>query len=136
MVYFQTKIPIWVYIGGPWHGKGWYIYGHLKYLTSTWYILRPFGTFCGYLACILPFWYVVPRKIWQPCKRVKLNWDPFTKNHSKYKRNALTCIQGSKRLGKIIINLSPFEIYIATKSNNSSLVSLIATKSLKSRFIM
>jgi hypothetical protein len=36
MVYFQTKIPIWVNFGGPWNGKVWYVpfpfgicYGHL-----------------------------------------------------------------------------------------------------------
>jgi hypothetical protein len=22
MIYFQTKIPIWVNFGGPWNGKG------------------------------------------------------------------------------------------------------------------
>jgi hypothetical protein len=31
------------------------------------YILWPFGIFNGYLVYILPFWYVVPRKIWQTC---------------------------------------------------------------------
>jgi hypothetical protein len=33
--------------------------GHLVYLVAIWYILSPFGIF-------FPFWYVVPRKIWQP----------------------------------------------------------------------
>jgi hypothetical protein len=27
----------------------------------------PIGTFCGQLVYFSPFWYVVPRKIWQPC---------------------------------------------------------------------
>jgi hypothetical protein len=35
-------------------------------LTAIWYILWPFGTFCGHLVYIFPFWYVVPRKLWQP----------------------------------------------------------------------
>jgi hypothetical protein len=41
-------------------------YGHLEYLTVIWYILWSFGTFCDHLAYIFPFWYHVPRKIWQP----------------------------------------------------------------------
>jgi hypothetical protein len=35
------------------------LYGHLVYFMDIWYILRQFGIFS-------PFWYVVPRKIWQP----------------------------------------------------------------------
>jgi hypothetical protein len=34
-------------------------YGHLVYFVAVWYILWLFGMF-------YPFWYVVPRKIWQP----------------------------------------------------------------------
>jgi hypothetical protein len=34
--------------------------GHLVYFVTIWYISRAFGTFS-------PFWYVIPRKIWQPC---------------------------------------------------------------------
>jgi hypothetical protein len=34
--------------------------GHLVHYMTIWYILWPFGIF-------FPFWYVVPRKIWQPC---------------------------------------------------------------------
>jgi hypothetical protein len=33
---FLPKIPIWVYFGGPWNGKCWYISG-------------PFGKPCCYL---------------------------------------------------------------------------------------
>jgi hypothetical protein len=47
---FKLKIPIWVNIGGPWNGKGWYIlwpfgicYGHL------------FGILCGHLVIYWPF---------------------------------------------------------------------------------
>jgi hypothetical protein len=41
---------------------------------AVWYILRPigkfyghFGTFCGPFGIFFPFWFIVPRKIWQPC---------------------------------------------------------------------
>jgi hypothetical protein len=39
---------------------------------AIWYILQPFGKFCGHLVYLwlfgifFPFWYVLPRKIWQP----------------------------------------------------------------------
>jgi hypothetical protein len=40
-------------------------YGRLVYFTSIWIpILWPFGIL--YLIHCFPFWYVVPRKIWQP----------------------------------------------------------------------
>jgi hypothetical protein len=42
---------------------------HLVYFTALRYILCPFGIFNGYLVYFPPFWYVVPRKIWQPCVR-------------------------------------------------------------------
>jgi hypothetical protein len=35
-------------------------YSHLVYFTAIWYILWLFGI-------SFPFWYVVPRQIWQPC---------------------------------------------------------------------
>jgi hypothetical protein len=38
------------------------LYGHWKYFIAIWYILWTFDIFS-------PFWYVVPRKIWQPCRR-------------------------------------------------------------------
>jgi hypothetical protein len=31
-----------------------------------WYILWPFGTLFGRLVCVLPFWYVVPKKSGNP----------------------------------------------------------------------
>jgi hypothetical protein len=45
-------------------------YGHLAYFKVNWKILWPFGTFCINLV-FSPFWYVVPRKIWQPCSQRK-----------------------------------------------------------------
>jgi hypothetical protein len=41
-------------------------YGHLRHITTTLYILWPFGIFCVNLVYIFPFWYVATRKIWQP----------------------------------------------------------------------
>jgi hypothetical protein len=50
----------------------------MLYFMSNWYILCSFGTFYVHLAYLLviwyldffPFWYVVPRKIWQPCPQI------------------------------------------------------------------
>jgi hypothetical protein len=41
-------------------------YYHLVYFTAIKNILLPFGMFCGHLVYFPPFWYFVPRKIWQP----------------------------------------------------------------------
>jgi hypothetical protein len=56
---FRPKIPIWVYFGGPWNGKFWYIcifwsfgifYDHWVYFWAfvnsvvIWYIFPHFGT--------------------------------------------------------------------------------------------
>jgi hypothetical protein len=53
--------------------------GHLAYFMDIWSILWTIGLFyghlvyfmdeciCGSLVYFSPFWYVVPRKIWQPC---------------------------------------------------------------------
>jgi hypothetical protein len=55
--FFKPKIPIWVNFGGSCNGKCWYIRS----------ILLPFGLFYGHLVYFPPFWYIVPRKIWQSC---------------------------------------------------------------------
>jgi hypothetical protein len=69
---FKPKIPIWVNFGGSRNGRCWYIlwpiglfYVHLVYSVSIWYMLWLFGIF-------FPFWYVVPRKIWQPWSYVSV----------------------------------------------------------------
>jgi hypothetical protein len=41
-------------------------FGHFVYFTAKWYILCPFGAFCGHLVDFFPFWYVVPRKSGNP----------------------------------------------------------------------
>jgi hypothetical protein len=60
---FKPKIPIL----GSCYGRYWYIIfpfgqisGYLVYFMALWYILWSFGIFS-------PFWYIVERKIWQPC---------------------------------------------------------------------
>jgi hypothetical protein len=45
------------------------------YFTAIGNILWPFGKFCGHLIYFSPFWYFVPRKIWQPCSSAK-KWGP------------------------------------------------------------
>jgi hypothetical protein len=74
MAYFQTKIPIWVNVGGSWNGSCQY-----PYFIAFGSILRPFCIFWGHLLYFMflvysfPFWYVVPRKIWQPW--FELSWN-------------------------------------------------------------
>jgi hypothetical protein len=71
MVCFQTKNPNF--------GKFWMVlqWKMLVYFMDTWSIVRSFVipislTFgivhCNLVYCF-PFWYFVPRKIWQPCRR-------------------------------------------------------------------
>jgi hypothetical protein len=38
----------------------------LPYFMAMWYIFPRFGTFLPVLVHFCPFWYVVPRKLWQP----------------------------------------------------------------------
>jgi hypothetical protein len=71
MVYFQTQNHDlgkfgWVL---EWNMLLYVLFGHCTaiyyiycYLVYFW----PFGIFYGYLVNFFPFWYVVPRKIWQP----------------------------------------------------------------------
>jgi hypothetical protein len=62
-------MPIWVYFGGPLDGKfvciswsfGIFIAILVKYVANLY--------FCGHFGIFFPFWFVVPRKIWQPCLR-------------------------------------------------------------------
>jgi hypothetical protein len=60
MVCFQTKNPN---LGKFWRGLQWKI---LVYFMTVWFILRPLEIFYGHLVYFCPFWYFVPRKIWQP----------------------------------------------------------------------
>jgi hypothetical protein len=78
----------------------------LVYLMDTWHILWPLGIFYGYLVCFSPFWYVIPRKIWQPClTRLGeflrfFTWDQFFDN---YRSNPnYKCIIHSKKFALIL----------------------------------
>jgi hypothetical protein len=56
----------------------------LVFFMDIWPILRPFdipylgpfGIFYGKLVYFSPFWYIVPRKIWQPWPEVQKLVDP------------------------------------------------------------
>jgi hypothetical protein len=73
MAYFQT----------PNHklGKFWRVLQRkmLAYFSVIWSISLPFGIFYVNLEMLwlfgmfLPFWYVLQRKIWQPCPEVERN---------------------------------------------------------------
>jgi hypothetical protein len=67
-------IPTCVYFWGPWNEICWYIlwpfgilHDHLVYVMAIWYTLHSFGIF-------FPFWFIVPRKIWQPWYVCVLFW--------------------------------------------------------------
>jgi hypothetical protein len=81
MVYFQTKNPN---LGKFWSVLQW---KKLIKFTATWiyfaaisYTLCPFGTVCGDFGILFPFWYVVRRKIWQPCTEVENGLGDVTDN--------------------------------------------------------
>jgi hypothetical protein len=46
-------------------------YSQLEYITAIWYTLRPFGPSVVIWYIFPPFWYIVSRKIWQPCTRLE-----------------------------------------------------------------
>jgi hypothetical protein len=63
---FNPKLLIWVHFGWSciWRCR-------YTYYVAIWSISQLLGIFCGHLVyCMIlwffPFWYVVPRKIWQP----------------------------------------------------------------------
>jgi hypothetical protein len=64
---FEPKIPNWVNFGGLAMENVGIFYGVWSHFAAIWYIFCPFGIFCGNVVYFPPFWYVVPRKIWQPC---------------------------------------------------------------------
>jgi hypothetical protein len=49
MVYFHTKIPIWVYLEGLRIENGAIFYDQFKYFAAIWYILWQFGIVCSHL---------------------------------------------------------------------------------------
>jgi hypothetical protein len=71
MVCFQTKNAnldkFWRAL--QWKMLVYVFYGHLVHFTVLCYILLAFGKVRGKLVYFIPFWYFVPRKIWQPWTR-------------------------------------------------------------------
>jgi hypothetical protein len=68
---FKPKILIWENFAGSCNGRCWYILWTLgPFYTAFCYILLTFGIVRGKLVYFTPFWYFVPRKIWQPCSLV------------------------------------------------------------------
>jgi hypothetical protein len=63
---FKPKIQIWVNFGGSCNGRCWYILCTLGPFYGLFYILWTFSIVRDNLAYFSPFWYFVPRKIWQP----------------------------------------------------------------------
>jgi hypothetical protein len=61
---FKPKIPNWVNFGGSCIGKCWYILWPFRLFLQ---LLEIIGIFGDHLVYFSTFWYVVPRKIWQPC---------------------------------------------------------------------
>jgi hypothetical protein len=61
-------------------------------IMGIWTILRPFGIlngqFYAYLVYFFPFWYVVPRQIWQPlmtsAHQTNAPFLTFTSNSNKW----------------------------------------------------
>jgi hypothetical protein len=64
LVYFQTKNPN---LGKFWKVLHGIFNGHFVYFTAKWNTLWPF-TYIVHLVLgiFFPFWYLVPRKVWQP----------------------------------------------------------------------
>jgi hypothetical protein len=56
----NQKIIIWVNFGGTCNG-------------SCCYILWPFRIFYARLVYFMVIWYIVPRKIWQPCSTIDVS---------------------------------------------------------------
>jgi hypothetical protein len=70
---FMPIIPMWAYFGVPWHGKCWYMLWPLRILSDIWYILSAFVNFVIIWYIFSPIWYIIPRKIWHPCRTAQFS---------------------------------------------------------------
>jgi hypothetical protein len=66
MAYFQTKNPNLGKFLRICNGK------MLVYYEAIWSVFRPFVVFCGRSVYFMAIWYVIPREIWQPVRRLVL----------------------------------------------------------------
>jgi hypothetical protein len=104
MVSFKTKNPN---LGKFWRALDLKMF---TYFMAIWNslqtfgdILWPFGIFCGNLVYFSPFWYFVPRKIWQPWRRFEISWVNLT-TRTKHHFLLAQYLHGPKNeyLGKVI----------------------------------
>jgi hypothetical protein len=60
-------------------------YGHVVYFTAIWYrYIVAFWYMLWLFGIVFPFWYVEPRKIWQPwCRQRYINTDNINRNGCK-----------------------------------------------------
>jgi hypothetical protein len=55
---------------------------HSVHSVFIWYMLWPFGIFCCRFGVFYAFWYLAPRKIWQPWSKVVFECKLFRKRCS------------------------------------------------------
>jgi hypothetical protein len=91
--FFKPKILNWEFTRRTCNGRCWYIICPFGLFTAICYILWPIGIFHGYLVYFFPFWYIVPRKIWQP-------WFQFKWN---ILRACLHLVRGPQRLLDVLV---------------------------------
>jgi hypothetical protein len=70
--FLKPKIQIWVNLEGPAMEDVGIFYGQLVHFIVLCYTLWTFSIVRGNLVYFYPFWYFVPRKIWQPRASVGL----------------------------------------------------------------
>jgi hypothetical protein len=63
---YKPKIPILVYFGRTWFEKFGIFLGHFVFYYHFGICYGYFGIFVAMLVYYFSFWFVVPRKIWQP----------------------------------------------------------------------
>jgi uncharacterized Tic20 family protein len=114
MTYFQTKNSNL--------GKFWRVLQRnmLVHFMALWSTLMPFGIQCGHFlpivpiyAYIFPFWYVVPRKIWQPCSKEiywKIQKNKFVSPDQKKISNTQSSVFG------ITINVGTYKCIVKSIS--------------------
>jgi hypothetical protein len=84
----NKKCQFWVNFKGPCSWRCWYFLWPLGLCNVTSIL---FGILCGFkmpFSIFSPFWYVVPRKIWQPCfplMSYSEGWQIFGSNLPKRK---------------------------------------------------
>jgi hypothetical protein len=68
---FEPKVAIWEKLWRVLQGKVLVCYMNICTILLPFRIhfLWSFGIFYGHLVCLIPFWYVVPRKTWQSCRQ-------------------------------------------------------------------